>query len=141
MEVYASLLSAKPNDIDFDLFEPCNEKKFLTYYYNKFGELPPKEVFEQELEVELPEVFAPWPYYENKLKEEKFIRDALPALVNFNKHYEQDQKEALIKLRQQLVSLAEPTESYAPVSLVHDLSSMRDLKIIRIFVSRQVFSL
>lgn len=128
MEVYASLLSAKPNDIDFDLFEPSNEKKFLTYYYNKFGELPPKEVFEQELEVKLPEVFAPWPYYENKLKEEKFIRDALPALVNFNKHYEQDQKEALIKLRQQLVSLAEPTESYAPVSLVNDLSRYERFK-------------
>jgi replicative DNA helicase len=121
MEMYASLLSAKPSDVDFDLFESSREKKFLAFYFDKFGELPPKEVFEQELEVELPTVFAPWPFYENKLKEAKFISEALPALVNFNKTYETDQKEALLKLREQLVSLAEPNSSLAPVSIVNNL--------------------
>ena len=125
MEIYASLLSAKPSDIDFDLFESSREKKFLAFYFDKFGELPPKEVFEQELEVELPAVFAPpWPFYENKLKEAKFIREALPALVNFNKTYETDQKEALLKLRERLVGLAEPNSSLAPVSIVNNLDTL-----------------
>ena len=128
MEMYASLLSAKPSDVDFDLFESSREKKFLTFYFDRFGELPPREVFEKELEVELPTVFAPWPFYENKLKEDKFIREALPALVNFNKTYETDQKEALLKLREQLVGLAEPNSSLAPVSIVNNLTRYEHFK-------------
>lgn len=122
MELYASLLTNKPHDIDFTLFEETREKKFLKFYYDKYGELPDRNVFEKELEVELPESFAPWSFYENKLKEEKFVRDALPALVNFNKNYETDQKEALVKLREQLLTLAEPSSQFAPVSIIKDLS-------------------
>ena len=128
MEVYASLLKDKPNDIDFELFEESREKKFVVFYYNKFGELPAREVFEKELEVKLPETFAPWTYYENKLREEKFIKDALPALTNFNKSYEKDQKEALVSLREQLMSLAEPTSQMKPVSVVRDLSRFERFK-------------
>lgn len=122
MEIYSSLLQERPSDVEFELFEESREKKFLVFYYNKFGELPPKEVFEKELEIELPSTTAPWQFYEGKLREEKFIRDALPALVNFNKNYEKDQKEALVKLREQLLSLAEPSSQFAPVSIIKDLS-------------------
>ncbi len=128
MEVYLSLLQARPHDIDFNLLEDSREKKFLLFYYNKFGELPALEVFEKEVGVELPETSAPWPYYENKLKEEKFIRDALPALVNFNKAYEQNQKEALVKLREQLISLADPSVRFEPVSIIRDLSRYERFK-------------
>lgn len=128
MEVYASLLQERPNDVDFELFEDSREKRFLVDYYNKFGELPPKEVFEKELEIELPATTAPWRFYENKLREEKFIRDALPALINFNKNYEKDQKEALLKLREQLMSLTEPTNQLEPVSIIKDLSRYERFK-------------
>ena len=66
MEVYSSLLKERPSDVEFELFEESREKKFIVSYYNKFGELPPKEVFEKELEIELPETTAPWQFYENK---------------------------------------------------------------------------
>ena len=128
MEVYSSLLRERPSDVEFELFEESREKEFIVSYYSKFGELPPKEVFEKELEIELPSTTAPWRFYENKLREEKFIRDALPALVNFNKNYEKDQKAALLKLREQLLSLADPSSQFEPVSIIRDLSRYERFK-------------
>lgn len=122
MELYASLLNERPNDVNFELFERNEMSQFLAKYFTRFGELPPKEVFESEFQLTLPTSYAPWPFYETKLKEEFFVRQALPALVNFNENYEKDQKQALLKLREQLVSLADPDGSPEPVSIVHDLS-------------------
>jgi len=128
MEMYASLLNERPSEVNFELFERTEMSIFLKNYFQRFGELPPKAVFESEFNIELPTEYAPWEFYETKLKEEYFIRQALPALTNFNKHYEEDQKKALLALREQLVSLAEPDAIAEPVSLVHDLTRHQRFK-------------
>lgn len=117
-----ALLKDKPVDVDFSLFERSPEIGFISDYYVSFGELPPVEVFEKEFDVVLPEQVAPWIFYESKLKEERFVKQALPALLNFNESYEKDQKAALLKLREQLSSLASPEEKLAPVSIVRDIT-------------------
>lgn len=122
MEVFAALLTYKPDVVDFGLFEPSSELNFVKFYYDKFKELPEIAVFEKETGTELPRTFAPWAFYENKLKGEKFIKDALPILTRFNDTYEKDQKQALIDLREKLVSIADPTVSLEPVSVIRDLS-------------------
>lgn len=128
MERFAALLRDKPADVDFSLFESSKEKKFVKDYYDRFGVLPEKEVFEQEFETTLPEVSAPWAFYEQKMKEERFIRQALPALSSFNENYERDQKQALISLRENLMSLIEPEDRLEPVSIVRDLSRYKRFK-------------
>lgn len=122
MEEFASLLTDRPSDIDFSLFEDSDAKRFVKNYYDSFGTLPDKAVFEKELNVSLPTDFAPWAFYENKLKDEQFIRQAIPLLTRFNEIYDDDQKKALLYLRDKLTGLAAPEAEMKPVSIVHDLS-------------------
>ena len=128
MEKYSALLEEHPNDIDFSLLEDCTSKRFVEYYFKQFGTLPSKEVFEQETGIQLPKEHAPWKYYETKLKEEKFVREAIPALTNFNEEYDKDQKKALLDLRERLMSLVEPETMQEPVSLIHDLGRFERFK-------------
>lgn len=128
MELFAALLEERPNDVDFSLFERSKETDFVKSYYDRFGSLPDKAVFESEFQVELPTAHAPWAFYETKLKEDKFIREALPALTAFNNQYENDQKAALLQLRTKLVALAEPDNVLEPVSIVKDLSRYERFK-------------
>lgn len=122
MERIKALLKDRPVDVDFSLFEDSKEIRFVHSYVDSFGELPPEAVFAKEFNVELPDQVAPWTFYEQKLKEDKFVKAALPALLNFNKTYESDQKEALLGLRQQLASLVAPEDRLEPVSIVRDRS-------------------
>lgn len=128
MDKYISLLTDKPVDIDFSLFEKSAQKDFIESYYNKAGELPDVRLFVKEFNIEDGTPIAPWGFYENKLKEEKFIRDAIPALKGFNEHYDKDQKKALLDLRENLLSLAEPSEKVKPVSIVKDTSRYSNFK-------------
>lgn len=127
MEQIAALLAERPNDVNFELFEKTAEVQFIEKYVKEFGVLPYTEVFEKEFSLQLPHSHAPWRFYERKLNEEKFIRDAIPALTNFNKTYEKDQTQALLKLREQLVSLAEPTVM-EPVSIIKDRTRFEHFK-------------
>lgn len=120
MEEIVALLRDKPVDVDFSIFPQSREVDFVRSYYGKYGQLPAEQVFVSEMQIEQPGEVGPWIFYENKLKEDKFIRDALPALTGFNKEYEKDQKTALINLREKLVTLAEPSEHVAPISIVRD---------------------
>ena len=128
MEAIVALLRDRPQDVDFSLFEKSREIEFVSKYFQKFGELPSLEVFVSEMEVQLPADVAPWAYYETKLKEDRFIREALPALTGFNSEYEVDQKQALLHLREKLVALAEPNEALEPVSIVRDTSRYEHFK-------------
>ena len=128
MEEYAALFEAQPVDVDFTLFENNDYKKFISTYYDKFGELPQKSVFEKEFNIVLPQEHAPWKFYEDKLKGQKFIRDAIPYLTQFNEKYEQDQEKALLRLREQLTSLAEPTGKLQPVSIVKNTGRFERFK-------------
>ena len=92
--------------LTFSLLNSSEEVAFIKKFYTKFGYLPDKSIFERKVGVELPVDFAPWQYYETKFKEEKFIRDAIPALTNFNSEYDKDQKKALL-LREKLVTVPE----------------------------------
>ena len=127
-EAIIALLREKPHDFDFRLFSRDREIEFVADYYDKYGELPPEDVFVSEMGLAAVPDVGPWAFYLNKLKEDKFIRDALPALTNFNKEYENDQKEALLHLRENLVSLAEPTDRLEPVSIIKDTSRYAHFK-------------
>lgn len=128
MEEYAALLEEKPAQVDFSLFENSQEKVFLQKYFNDYGELPTKQTFENEFQIKLPAEHGPWKFYETKLKEAKFIREAIPALTSFNNLYDKDQKAAILSLRDKLVSIAEPTADWKPTSLVKDLSRYEHFK-------------
>ena len=128
MERFAALLTERPEEVDFSLFEPSPELDFVKDYYDKFKELPQKEVFEKELAVSLPTTFAPWAYYKSKMVEDSFIRQALPVLTRFNQEYDENQKGALLHLREQLMQLVEPSESLHPVSIVKDVSRYERFK-------------
>ena len=127
MDLIAALLQEKPDDVDLTLLPDTRETKFIKQYVSRYGELPPPSVFEKEFEP-LPAEHAPWAFYENKLYEEKFIREALPALMNFNQTYEKDQKQALLDLRERLVALAEPRQRTNAVSIIKDLSRFENFK-------------
>lgn len=128
LDALVALLNEHPLDPDFSLFENAEEVDFVKSYYETTGTLPAPEVFARELGIELPEEVGPWSYYLKRLKEEKFIRDALPALQGFNETYDHDRKRALLNLRDQLVALVEPSNAMAPVSIVHDLSRYERFK-------------
>ena len=128
MEKYAALLDERPDDIDFSLFDNDDCKKFVNYYYDKFGELPDKATFEQELEVKLPGEHAPWKFYEDKLKGQKFIRDAIPYLTQFNEMYNKDQEKAILSLRDKLMQLNEPDGALQPVSIVKNTDRYEHFK-------------
>ena len=128
MEKISALLEERPVDVDFSLFERTAETEFIKEYYDRYGELPAKSVFESEMQIDLPKAEAPWSFYEKKLKEEKFIREALPALERYNRDYANDPKDALLHLRERLVSLAEPDATLEPVSIVRDLSRYQRFK-------------
>lgn len=128
MEKISALLEERPVDVDFSLFEKTPETAFIKEYYDRYGELPTKSLFESEMNIELPKADAPWSFYEKKLKEEKFIREALPALERYNRDYANDPKDALLHLRERLVSLAEPDATLEPVSIVRDLSRYQRFK-------------
>ena len=127
MENIASLLAEKPEDVDFSLFEKEPVIEFIASYYDKYGKLPEKEIVETEMQISLPTTFAPWDYYKHKMMEDKFIRQALPVLTRFNQTYDQDQKQALLNLREQLMQLVEPEELHA-VSIVKDLTRYERFK-------------
>ena len=103
MEKISALLEERPVDVDFSLFERTAETEFIKEYYDRYGELPAKSVFESEMQIDLPKAEAPWSFYEKKLKEEKFIREALPALERYNRDYANDPKDALLHLRERLL--------------------------------------
>lgn len=128
MELIASLLTEKPNDVDYSLFEETQEIKFIKGFYTKYGILPERNVFESEFNVTLPTAFAPWDFYVTKLKEEKFIKDAIPALTNFNEAYDKDQKKALLELREKLMQIVEPTTGIHYTSVTEDLSRFERFK-------------
>lgn len=128
MEHYAALLDEKPLDVDFSLFQEDRYKQFIQKYFTDYGELPTRKTFEDEFQIELPLEHAPWSFYETKLKGEKFIRDAIPALTAFNASYDKDQKEAILSLRDKLVALSEPEHKVEPVSIVKDLSRYEHFK-------------
>lgn len=128
LDEYIALLRDRPVDPDFSLFQPTSEKAFIKTYYDSYGELPPEDVFLHELGVSAPSEVAPWSYYEKRLKEEKFIRDAIPMLTSFNAEYDKGQKDALLHLRDSLVSLVEPSNMIQPVSIVRDLSRYEHFK-------------
>lgn len=127
MDLIAALLRETPDDIDLSLLPNTREATFIKQYVSRYGELPPQNVFEKEFEP-LPAEHAPWAFYENKLHEEKFIREALPALTNFNQAYEKDQKQALLDLREKLVDLAEPRQRTKGVSIIKDTSRFETFK-------------
>lgn len=122
MEKYAALLEEKPNDLDFTIFEHTKYDNFIVEYYDKFGVLPDKSTFEKEFQVQLPEEHAPWKFYEDKLRGQKFIRDAIPYLTQFNDMYDKDQEKAVLTLRDQLAGLATPAVGLKPTSIVKNLS-------------------
>lgn len=127
-EAIVALLRERPHDFEFGLFTRDAEIEFVADYYDKYGELPPENVFLNEFGLASIGEVGPWAFYLTKLKQDKFIRDALPALTNFNKEYDNDQTQALLHLREKLVSLAEPTEILAPVSIVKDTSRYAHFK-------------
>ena len=94
MEELLALLNDHPNDVDFSLFEFNRETQFVKEYFDKYGQLPSLGLFLDEMGIGIEEghEIAPWKYYEDKLRGEKFIRDALPALTAFNREYDADQK-------------------------------------------------
>nr|DAH56615.1 MAG TPA: Helicase REPLICATION [Caudoviricetes sp.] len=120
VEALIALLRDKPVDVDFELFQPDREAKFVAKYFDDYGQLPTENVFLSEMGLDRVGDVGPWAFYENKLKGDKFIREALPVLTRFNNEYESGQKEALLNLRERLISLAEPTERLAPVSIIKD---------------------
>lgn len=128
MELYLALLDEKPSDIDFSLFEQSEQLDFVKGYYDKFGELPDKELFRETFSIQQETAPAPWAYYEQKLKEDKFIRDAIPALTAFNNEYGDSQKQALVHLRERLLALAEPDAQLEPVSVVHNTTRYEHFK-------------
>lgn len=128
MEQYLALLEERPAEFDLSLFEKSDARDFVEKYYEQYGELPAKELFREQFKVEQEHAYAPWSYYEQRLQEEKFIREAIPALTAFNNEYEGDQKQALIHLRERLTSLAEPAAKAAPVSIIHDTSRYERFK-------------
>lgn len=121
LEEISALLEEAPAEVDFSLFAESKETSFLKKYLDDYGSLPPVTVFEEEFDVRLPSEHAPWKFYETKLKEDKFIRDAVPALTKFNEEYTKDQKKALLDLRNKLSNLIEPEAQAQPVSIIHDL--------------------
>ena len=128
MEEFAALLEEKPTEVDFTLFEESQQKHFLQKYFNDYGELPTKTTFEEEFQISLPTEHGPWKFYETRLRDAKFVREAIPALTNFNNLYDKDQKEAILNLRDKLISIAEPTAGWKPTSLVKDLSRYEHFK-------------
>jgi len=128
MELYAALLTERPKDIEFQLLEDTQYKQFVVKYFNQFGELPSTKTFEEEFNIELPKDFAPWQFYYDKLKEEQFIKEAVPALEQFNNTYATDQKAALLALRDKLSKLIEPTHEANSVSIINDTSRFERFK-------------
>lgn len=128
MEKYSALLEERPTDIDFNIFEHTKYDIFIENYFNKFGTLPDKVTFEKEFDVKLPAEHAPWKFYEDKLRGQKFIRDAIPYLTQFNDMYDKDQEQAVLKLRDQLAGLAEPTVGLKPTSIVRNLERYEHFK-------------
>lgn len=127
-EAIIALLREKPHDFDFSLFARDAEIEFVAQYYDTYGELPPEAVFIKEAGLTDVDEVGPWAFHQKKLKESKYIRDALPALTNFNKEYEKDQTRALVQLRENLVALAEPTDRLEPVSIIKDTSRYAHFK-------------
>lgn len=121
VEAIISLLREKPNDVDFSLFRKDREIVFVANYFDSYGQLPPEEVFLSEMGIAYQGDVGPWAFYLKKLKEDRFIQDALPVLTAFNAEYDKGQKDALLHLREKLISLAEPTDRLAPVSIVKDV--------------------
>lgn len=128
LDALVSMLKEQPTDPDFSLFDKSEQTEFVESYYKTTGVLPTPEILSRETGTELPAEVGPWSYYLKKLKEEKFVRDALPALQSFNDTYEKDQKRALLQLRDRLMSLVEPSSVEQPVSIVHDLSRYQRFK-------------
>lgn len=128
MEKYAALLDEKPADVDLSLLEWNDQTKFIRQYFNEYGALPDRSTFEHEFGITLPTEHAPWRFYESKLKSDKFIQDALPVLTTFNETYSSDQKKALLRLREQLMGLAEPDQAIEPVSIIKDTSRYEHFK-------------
>jgi len=124
----AALLTEKPVDVDYSLFENTPEIKFIKDFQTKYGILPEPKVFEREFNIELPTALAPWDFYVTKLKEEKFIKDAIPALTHFNEEYDKDQKRALLELREKLMQIVEPTTGIHYTSITEDLSRFERFK-------------
>ena len=122
MEIYSALLTDRPKDVDLHLLEDSQYKQFVMNYFNQFGELPSIKTFENEFNIELPKDFAPWQFYADKLKEELFIKEAVPALEQFNDTYASDQTSALLTLRDKLAKLIEPTHEVNSVSIINDTS-------------------
>lgn len=118
IEELIALLREKPSDVDFSLLDSTPDVKFVRDYYERFGELPALDVFVKEMGLEdLPEV-GPWAFYENKLKEAKFIREAVPVLERFNSQYKDTPEKALLNLRDNLAKLSEPGLKLEPVSII-----------------------
>lgn len=128
MEELIALLEYKPADIDWSLFEQNDQTQFVKKYYDDYGELPSKEVFLQEFSITEHDAIAPWQFYKKKLQDEKFIREAIPVLTSFNDEYSGDQKQALVNLRERLLSIAEPEQSCVPTSVVRDTSRYETFK-------------
>lgn len=116
----AALLTDQPADIDWDLFaDPIVSP--VRSYFEAYAKLPTYEFMKDRMH--LPEPDAPWQVYLDELLDDKFVRDAMPVLTEFNNQYRTETaKQSILKLRENLEKLREPSRGQQFTLIYRDLS-------------------